>query len=161
MSVIVRAIFIGIGATVFLDVWGFLLGLFKIKSLDNRYIGRWIAHFPKGKFVHDNITMTTPVRGEVALGWAAHYLVGIAFAFLLVVLYGKAWLEQPTLFPALVIGIVTLCAPLFVMQPALGFGIASSKLSKPNMRRLKSLSTHLAYGIGLYLTAVLMGLSAR
>jgi hypothetical protein len=97
-----------------------------------------------------------PVRGEVILGWSAHFLIGISFAFLLVLVYGKEWLEAPLLLPALIIGITTVCAPLFIMQPAFGFGFGSSKLPKPNIRRLKSLSTHAAYGFGLYLTALLL-----
>jgi hypothetical protein len=42
------------------------------------------------------------------------------------------------------------------MQPAFGFGIASSKLPHPNLLRLKSLGTHLIYGIGLYGNAILL-----
>ncbi|MFI5237550.1 MAG: DUF2938 family protein, partial [Ignavibacteriales bacterium] len=41
-------------------------------------------------------------------------------------------------------------------QPSFGFGIASSKLPHPNLLRLKSLSTHLIYGIGLYVSAILL-----
>ncbi|MCC7094423.1 MAG: DUF2938 family protein, partial [Ignavibacteriaceae bacterium] len=44
----------------------------------------------------------------------------------------------------------------FIMQPAFGLGIASSKLPNPNLLRLKSLGTHLMYGIGLYVSAVLL-----
>lgn len=139
-----------------MDIWGFVLSLFKIKSLDYRYVGRWIAHFPKGKFVHNNILTSAPVSGESVMGWTAHYLIGVTFAFLLILFFGKEWLEKPVLYPALIIGIITVCAPLFMMQPAFGFGIASSKLPEPNIRRLKSLSTHVVYGIGLYLTALLI-----
>ena len=156
MITILKIVFIGIGATFIVDIWSFILCLFKITSLDYRYVGRWIAHFPRCKFVHKNILMTTPVHGEMVIGWAAHYLIGITFAFLLILFCGKEWLERPMLYPALIIGIITVCAPLFIMQPAFGFGIASSNLSKPNIRRLKSLSTHMIYGIGLYVTALLI-----
>ncbi len=40
-------------------------------------IGRWIGHFPDGRFVHDKIAIAAPVRGERALGWLAHYAVGV------------------------------------------------------------------------------------
>lgn len=156
MNTILRIMFVGIGATFFVDIWSFVLRLFKITSLDYRYVGRWIAYFPKGKVVHRNILVTTPVHGETVMGWAAHYFIGIMFAFLLVLIYGNQWLARPTLYPALIIGIITVCAPLFIMQPAFGFGIASSNLPEPNMRRLKSLSTHMIYGIGLYVTALLL-----
>ncbi|MGH7491187.1 MAG: DUF2938 family protein [bacterium] len=138
MITILKIMFIGIGATFIVDIWGFILSLFKIESLDFRYVGRWMANFPKGKFVHKNIMMTTPVHGELVIGWAAHYLIGITFAFLLVLFYGKEWLEKPMLYPALIIGIITVCAPLFIMQPAFGFGIASSNLPKPNIKRVYS-----------------------
>jgi hypothetical protein len=72
--------------------------------------------------------------------------------------YGKEWIENPDIYSAVLFGIITVLAPLFVIQPAFGFGIASSKLSKPNLRRLKSLLTHLIYGIGFYITAMLVKL---
>ncbi|HBD08041.1 MAG TPA: DUF2938 domain-containing protein [Syntrophobacteraceae bacterium] len=153
---IVATITVGIGATLLVDVWTFVLGLWKISSLDYRYVGRWIAHFPRGRFVHDNILATPPVHGEKVIGWTAHYLIGMTFAFLLVAVAGKEWLGRPTLLPALLVGIVTVCAPLFVMQPAFGFGMASSRLPKPNIRRLKSLSTHGVFGLGLYAAGLLV-----
>ena len=153
---ILKTILLGIGATIALDIWVYLLGLLKIKSLDYRYVGRWIANFRKGKFYHKDIMKAEAERGELIIGWAAHYTIGITFAFLLIVFYGENWLNNPTIFPAIIIGLITAAAPLFIMQPAFGFGIASSKLPKPNTRRLKSLLTHLIYGLGLYTTALLV-----
>lgn len=55
---------------------------------------------------------------------------------------------------ALIIGIVTVAAPFFIMQPAMGAGFASSKAEKPNVARARSLAAHAAFGLGLYLSAV-------
>jgi type IV secretory pathway VirB6-like protein len=156
MNSILNVILIGAGATFSVDIWVFILNIFKIKSLDYRYVGRWVANFSQGKFIHDNIMKTQSVKGELVLGWTVHYVIGIAFAFLLIIVYGETWLVQPTLYAAILIGIATSVAPLFIMQPAFGFGIASSKLSNPNMRRFKSLLTHLVYGVGLYSSAWLI-----
>lgn len=156
MSIIIKVILIGIGATLLVDIWSFVQGLFGIKSLDYRYVGRWLGYFPKGKFLHNNIMKATPVKGELLIGWTAHYLIGITFACLLVLLYGEEWIRNPLIIPAFVIGIITLAAPLFIMQPAMGFGIASSNLPSPNLRRLKSLLTHVVYGLGLYLTSLII-----
>jgi hypothetical protein len=156
MDTIIKTILTGIGATLSLDLWVFLLKLFKIKSLDYRFVGRWLGHIPKGKFFHKNVKDALPIKNEVLIGWIAHYMIGISFACLLVLLYGKSWLDKPILYPALIIGIVTVIAPFFVMQPAFGFGIASAKLPNPNLLRLKSLVTHLVYGLGLFLTALLL-----
>jgi len=153
--IILKTLVIGVGATLAIDLWVTLLKLFKIKSLDYRYVGRWIGYFLKGKFFHNNIMKTPPIKGELFLGWTVHYLIGITFAFVLVAIFGTSWLGRPSIFPAIIIGLITAAAPLFIMQPAFGFGIASSKLPNPNMRRFKSLLTHLVYGIGLYLSGLI------
>ena len=48
---------------------------------------------------------------------------------------------------------VTLVAPFFIMQPAMGAGIAASNTARPNVARLRSIATHTVYGIGLYVSA--------
>ena len=156
MHSMIKITLIGIGATLLIDLLGFVLGLFNIKSLDYRLVGRWLANLPHGIYFHKNIVNTAPVHGELFLGWTAHYLTGIAFAFLLFFLFGKEWLDDPAFLPALLVGIVTIVAPFFIMQPAFGFGIASSDLPQPNIRRLKSLLTHTVYGAGLYWMALLL-----
>lgn len=154
--IILKIMAIGIGATLAIDLWVSVLKLFKIKSLDYRYVGRWIGNFPKGKFLHNKIQDTPPIPRELIIGWAVHYLIGITFAFILIVVYGINWLDEPSFFPAIIIGLMTAVGPFFIMQPAFGLGIASSKLPNPNLLRLKSLGTHLMYGIGLYVSAVLL-----
>jgi hypothetical protein len=47
-------------------------------------------------------------------------------------------------------------APLFVMQPAMGMGIAASKTPNPATARLRSLVVHAAFGVGLYVSALLL-----
>ena len=156
ITIILKTLTIGIGATIAIDLWVSFLKLFKIKSLDYKYVGRWIGNFPKGKFLHNKIQDTPAIQHELILGWTVHYLIGISFAFVLVIVYGTDWLDEPKILPAIIIGIITSVAPFFIMQPAFGFGIASSKLPSPNLLRLKSLGTHLIYGIGLYVSAVLL-----
>jgi hypothetical protein len=48
---------------------------------------------------------------------------------------------------------VTVLAPLFILQPALGAGIASSKTPAPIFNSFKSLLTHTIFGVGLFLAA--------
>jgi uncharacterized membrane protein YagU involved in acid resistance len=91
------------------------------------------------------------------VGWVAHYLIGTTFAIVFVLLVSPLWLEHPSLGPALGFGIVTTLIPYFVMQPALGLGFAASRTPRPWQARLKSLVTHTLFGLGLYLTALLLG----
>jgi len=47
-------------------------------------------------------------------------------------------------------------APFFIMQPAFGLGFAASKTKNPAQARLRSLMNHTAFGLGLYLFAMLV-----
>jgi hypothetical protein len=147
----------GLGATAAIDLWSlFLLRAFGIPSLNYCLLGRWVLHMPRGTFVHRSIAAAEPVRHECAAGWAAHYGIGTGFALLFVLLVSARWLERPTPLPALAFGAVTVLVPWLVMQPALGLGVASSKSPSPAQARLKSLGTHLVFGLGLYLSALLL-----
>ena len=150
----VRALMIGAGATVVMDVWAvFLKRFFGIPSLDYAMVGRWLGHLPRGRFVHDSIGKAVPVRCERIIGWAAHYAIGMIFAAFLIGAMGLDWARQPTFLPALLTGMVTVAAPFFILQPGLGVGIAASKTPRPNVFRLRSLMAHTAFGVGLYLSA--------
>jgi hypothetical protein len=81
-------------------------------------------------------------------------LIGVAFALMLVLFTSGSWLDHPSFLPALWVGIGTVPIPYFIMQPALGLGIAASKTPHPTQARLKSLMTHTVFGVGLYLTAL-------
>jgi hypothetical protein len=148
-----RAVAIGIGATAVMDLWLTLLKTLGVPTLNFSLLGRWVAHMPRGQWAHDGIARAAPVRGELALGWATHYGTGIAFAALLAALAGPGWLRAPSLLPALSFGIGTVVLPFFVMQPAMGAGIASSRTKTPALNVLRSLANHTVFGLGLYAAA--------
>ncbi len=62
----------------------------------------------------------------------------------------------PTLLPALVVGVVTVVAPLCFMQPAMGAGFFASRTPTPVRNCLKSLATHFVFGVGMFLSAGLV-----
>lgn len=143
---------IGIGATAVMDLWAIVRrSLFGTALPNYRLVGRWIAHMPRGRFHHESIAASTAQRGELILGWTAHYLIGIAFAAVLIGIWGHAWVRQPTLGPALIVGIGTVAAPFLLMQPGMGAGIAASRMPRPAAVRLQSVITHAIFGLGLYI----------
>src|SRR5687768_11150691 len=111
-----------------MDLWAIARKrLIGITSLDYALVGRWPVYLARGQFRHDRIAATPPVRAERAIGWTAHYLIGAAFAAVLLAIWGLDWARHPTLAPALIVGIVSVVAPFFVMQPGMGAGIAASR----------------------------------
>lgn len=152
ISYFFRVIFIGIGATLIFDLWGLLLkGAFKVPPSNMCLVGRWILYMPEGTIRHANIALIPPKRAECAVGWITHYMIGIAFAIVFVVVVGTGWFQWPTVLPAILFGVVTVLAPFLIMQPMLGLGIAASNTSNPVQARIRSLMNHTAFGIGLYL----------
>ena len=148
------AFVIGIGATASMDLWSvFRERLLGVAPPDYGLVGRWLAYMPRGQFVHRPIAESSPVRGERAFGWIAHYAIGIAFAAALVGLWGSEWLHRPTLTPALLIGVGSVIAPFFLMQPGMGAGIAARRTARPVTARLHSLLNHAVFGLGLYASA--------
>ena len=151
MNYVVCTLLIGTGATAVIDMWAVarkrLLG---IPSLDYGLVGRWIVYMMRGRFQHDRIAASPAVQSERLIGWTAHYLIGIAFAAMLLGIWGLDWARHPTIVPALIVGIGSVAAPFLVMQPGMGAGIAASRTPRPSAARLQSLVTHAIFGLGLY-----------
>ena len=151
--VIGQIVLVGTGATAVMDLWLLLLSRLGVPTSSFAMVGRWVGHFARGQFVHVAIAKTPPVRNELGLGWLTHYVIGVVYAALLVALQGMAWLEQPTFLPALAFGVVTVAAPWFVMQPAMGAGFLALKTPTPLKNSLRSLANHAVFGTGMYLAA--------
>lgn len=152
---VIHAMVIGIGATAFMDLWAALQRrLFGVPPLNYAMIGRWLGHLSRRRFAHESIAAASSVRGEMCIGWLAHYAIGVIFAALLLAITDAGWARQPTPVPALMVGLVTLVAPFFVMQPSMGAGVAASKTPNPNVARLRSVIAHTAFGFGLYISAL-------
>ncbi len=158
MQNIVFILLIGIGATLVMDLWALLRQqLFGIAPTNWGMVGRWIGHMRNGRFSHSSIANADAVSGEKIIGWTAHYVIGIGYAVLLFLLFGEAWLFEPSAGPALVLGIATVVAPFFVLQPGMGAGIAASKTPNPSAVRLHSVLNHAVFGLGLYVSALFAG----
>jgi len=153
---IARVVLIGIGATAVMDVWLMLLNRLGVPTLNFAFIGRWVGHLARGRFAHQAIAKALPIPAEVPLGWVTHYAVGIGFAGVLISIEGLDWVRHPTLLPAVAVGLGTVVVPLFVMQPAMGAGVAGTRTSAPLKNCLRSVANHSVFGAGLFLAAVLV-----
>lgn len=157
MTIILSVVWIGVGATAIVDLWALLRrALWSVPAPDFGLVGRWFGHMPRGVFRHDSIAQAPTIRHEGLIGWSAHYLIGILFSAALVMWRGASWLSAPAPGPAITLGVVTVVAPLFLMQPGMGAGIAARRTPRPAMARLHSLVTHAVFGAGLYFSAVVL-----
>ena len=158
---IIRAVLVGIGGTIILDIYAFLSQrLFGVPATNWQMVGRWLGHMPGGNFIQTNLGQVRPVLGEHVLGWAFHYGIGIGYGLLLVSIWGSKWLFEPGITEPLILALVLLVLPYFIMMPGMGMGIAGSQTPKPFVTRLKSMIGHSIFGIGMYLTARLLAAAA-
>ncbi len=148
-----HTVLVGVLATAVMDVWLLLLQRLGVPTAGFAMVGRWVGHIARGRLMHAAIARAAPVRFERALGWLTHYLIGIVYAGLLVVLCGPTWLAQPGWPSALAFGLATVAAPWFVMQPAMGAGVMARKTAAPFGNALRNLANHAVFGTGLYLAA--------
>ena len=155
---VMLAIAVGLGATLVMDLWAiFLKRAFNTPSPDYCLVGRWLRYMPEGIFRHGSIAAAPQKPAECTVGWIAHYAIGVVYALSLVLLATPRWLQEPTLLPAMVLGLATVAIPFFVMQPSFGLGAAASKTPNPTQARLRSLMNHAVFGLGLYTSALAVG----
>lgn len=145
-------LFLGVFATAVADVWQRSLAAYCGQPVtDWRKVGRWVAWLPRGVFVHRPIAATPAVRGEAAIGWTFHYLVGVAYAALFLFALRAVPVATSSLLPALIFAAATLVAPWFVLQPGLGLGIFARRAPRPAAVRFTTVTTHGTFGFGLAL----------
>ena len=153
MNYLLFTLFIGVGATAVMDLWGLarkpLLG---IAPPNYALVGRWIAHMTHGRFRHDCH------RGVCSGAWRTHHRVDsplpdryrvrrLADRYL-----GTRMGSAADDWSRTAVGIGTVAAPFLLMQPGMGAGIAASRTPRPGSARLQSLITHAVFGLGLYAT---------
>lgn len=157
-SFILQAVAAGVFATVVLDLWQRLLfAVSGIPPANWALIGRWFAHLPRGRFIHRPIADSQAVPGELALGWVMHYLVGLAYGFVYVGLMVYGLDRPPSLLNGAVFGAASVVIPWFILQPGLGIGVMGRRAPNPAVPILNALSSHILYGVALFVGAWLVG----
>lgn len=144
----------GLVATAVLDLWQqIFLRITGLPITNWAMIGRWAGHMREGQFVQADIGKAAPVANEAALGWAIHYVVGIGYALVYLVLMRLLGIE-PGFVPAMIFGAVSVAVTWFAMEPILGAGAMASRTPKPELLRIQDFTSHLSFGFGLFLGVV-------
>jgi hypothetical protein len=156
MSLIYAGLVMGFFGTVAMDLWALLLNrLFGQPMANWARVGRWVAHLPERVF-HEDFDRVAPVRGELAIGWAFHYAVGLAYGVIFALLAGRDWLAAPGFLPVWLWGIVTIAGGWFLLQPAIGAGWAAARTPDPARTRVTGLVAHTVFALGMWGAALLL-----
>jgi hypothetical protein len=106
---------------------------------------------------HDDIGAAAPWAHARALGWIGHDVVGVTYGMAFALSVGPDWRAAPRLLPALAFGLATVAFGWFLLQPGLGLGWAASRTANPGKVRLTNLAGHAVFGLGLWLTGLVLG----
>src|SRR5215475_10516176 len=146
---------VGILATVTMDVVAMIALRLGIAGRGPRrtgpdLIGRWIGYLLQGKLKHTDILQTPPLRGELLLGLAAHYSIGIVLTlvYLCLLAVGHA---TPTALTAVLYGTATTVFPWFLMFPSQGMGWLGRDAPGDAHLARTSLFNHIMFGLGIAL----------
>lgn len=157
INLVLSGIVIGAGATIAMDLWAFaLFKAFGIPMPNWANVGRWFWHLGSGRVFHDDIGTAEPHPNELAIGWFAHYAVGVIYGVLFLLIVGANWMDAPSFIPAWVFAILTISAGWFLLQPGMGLGWAASKTPNPWKVRGLGLLAHTSFGLGMWVTATLI-----
>ncbi|WP_112322755.1 DUF2938 domain-containing protein [Oceanibium sediminis] len=158
MELVTAGVAMGLGATLAMDLWALLLNRLAGQKLPNwAAVGRWVGQAGQGRLFHADIGAVPSAPGELALGWAFHYAVGVIYGVVFALLAGPDWLASPSFLPAWIFALVTIAAGWFLLQPGMGLGWAASRTPAPWKVRAMGLLAHSVFGLGLWGTALLLG----
>jgi hypothetical protein len=124
-------------------------------------VGRWAVGLLRGQWAHDDIAQSPPRPGEVAAGWAFHFLIGGGGVALLYAAFVHAThIDGPLqhLWGGVLFGAVTSLLPWLVLLPAFGWGWFGQRGPRGSNALLASTVSHIPYGLGV---GVAMALGSR
>ena len=116
-----------------------------------RALGRWFLGMLSGRFAHENIIESSPVKNEVPAGWIFHYVLGAGVALTYPLFYLVLNVPMPGnhLVPGLVWGLATTVLPWFTNFPGFGWGFFGLRAPKGMRSLMAPAIGHACYGLGL------------
>ena len=89
--------------------------------------------------MHRPIADSAPIPNELVIGWVGHYVTGVVYGLAYLYIVQVLLRTGPSLYSALVFGLITLIAPWFVMRPAMGARVFATKTPRPGLMRIINL----------------------
>lgn len=112
-------------------------------------VGRWTAYtVTRGKVINPKIDTLPAISGETSLGWLVHYLVGVGYALVYLVMQEAGWLDN-SFYSGAIFGIASVAVPWFFFLPAMGKGIMARLTDNPRLVCFLALLNHFVFGLGM------------
>lgn len=156
MNLIVSGVAAGVLGTVVMDLFNHLLartGL--LLKIDLAMIGRMSAGWARGRFSYREPGEMKPVPNENLLGFVTHYAIGVGLALIYVVGWDLLVGGPASPVGALVFGIATTVASLFLVYPSMGLGVCGRGSPEGLRAVLSPLANHLFFGVGMAVAVAL------
>jgi hypothetical protein len=104
-----------------------------------------------GRFTHQNIVDSTPIKNEKSAGWIFHYLTGGSVALIYPILYLASPVTVPEghLIASLLFGLATSFLPWFILFPGFGWGFFGIRAPSGIRPLIATITFHTIYGLGL------------
>ena len=149
-------ILMGIFATLIMD---FLAGVLAKRKIIQPFItpeaiGRWFLYMFKGKFIHEDINKTPPLKNEKLWCSISHYLIGVGLAGVYLLIESIEPAIQNHIWVPLIYGIATVFLPWFWLLPSIGLGFIASKSLNRSLIIRTNLVNHTNFGLGLFIWVV-------
>ena len=143
-------ILIGIGSCIVFDVSQRIFQIFSSIPPSNwTLVGRWfIGLVSNGQLIANQLSQQPEAKHETPTGWAVHYAVSIACAYVLFILVHLGILE-PTITHGLLFGVVSVLVPWLFFMPAMGNGVLASNAPNPKIACALALMMHSLFGLSL------------
>jgi uncharacterized membrane protein YeaQ/YmgE (transglycosylase-associated protein family) len=150
MDIVVTGVFAGVLGTLVMDSLNHLVSRTgMLLKIDVGMIGRMSAGWARGRFRYSHPGEMEQVANELFYGYITHYTIGVGLA----VTYMLGWdlLVGGPASPAwaLVYGVATTVASLFIVLPSMGLGVLGRRSPEGIRSPLSSLANHLFYGVGI------------
>ena len=150
MDVIVTGVIAGVLGTLVMDSLNHLFARTgMISRIEVKMIGRMSVGWARGRFLYRHPDEMEPVANEMLYGHITHYAIGVVLSVIFVL--GWDFLVGRPASPiwAIVYGVATTAASLFIVYPSMGFGMFGRRSPEGLKAPLSSLANHLFFGLGM------------
>lgn len=143
----------GVFATLIMDVCAAFLAKRKIihPFITPKELGRWFLYMFKGKFIHENISKTHPLKNEILWSHISHYVIGIVLTGFYLYLVYRFPILSKHIWSAIVYGTLTVIFPWFWLLPSINLGFTASKSEKRLQIMKTNFLNHTNFGCGIFL----------